>query len=97
MPIATTPGGDTALDTLLVVGGAIGSMRSRDEAAAMKRIADHPTRSVSMCTGAFPLAEAGLLNGRRATTHWSRARDLQQGYPAVTVDADRIFVADGPF
>ena len=79
-----------------MVGGEIRLIRHPDEAAAVGRLAVHATRIASICTGAFLLAEAGLLNGRRVTTHWSRARDLQQGYPAVTVDADRIFVADGP-
>ena len=46
--------------------------------------------------GRVLLAGAGLLDGRRATTHWSRARELQAGFPAVSVEADRIYVADGP-
>jgi transcriptional regulator GlxA family with amidase domain len=49
-----------------------------------------------MCTGAFHLAQAGLLDGRRATTHWYFARQLQASYPAVKVDEDRIFIVDGP-
>ena len=53
-------------------------------------------RLASVCIGAFLLAEAGLLDGRRATTHWSCVRDLRQRFPAVTVEGDRIFVADGP-
>jgi transcriptional regulator GlxA family with amidase domain len=48
------------------------------------------------CIGAFILAEAGLLDGRRASTHWNRARDLQARFPKVKVEADRIFVVDGP-
>src|SRR3981081_2937621 len=50
----------------------------------------------STCTGAFVLAEAGLLDGRRATTHWHRARELQARFPKVKVEADRIFITDGP-
>jgi transcriptional regulator GlxA family with amidase domain len=53
------------------------------------------TRLVSVCTGAFLLAEAGLLNGRRATTHWSRTGQLAQRYPDVHVDPEPIFVRDG--
>jgi transcriptional regulator GlxA family with amidase domain len=53
-------------------------------------------RVAATCTGAFILAEAGLLDGRRATTHWSRARELQVRFPKVTVEEDRIFIIDGP-
>jgi transcriptional regulator GlxA family with amidase domain len=61
----------------------------RDAAATTRRIA-------SICIGAFALAEAGLLDGRRATTHWAYAQELQQRFPKVRVEMDRIFVADGP-
>jgi transcriptional regulator GlxA family with amidase domain len=53
-------------------------------------------RIASTCTGAFVLAEAGLLDGRRVTTHWRRARDLQARFPKVKVEEDRIFIIDGP-
>ena len=53
-------------------------------------------RVAATCIGAFILAEAGLLDGRRATTHWNHARDLQARFPKVKVEADRIFVIDGP-
>lgn len=53
-------------------------------------------RIASICTGAFVLAQAGLLDGRRATTHWNHAKRLQQLFPKITVDADRIFTTDGP-
>jgi len=52
-------------------------------------------RLLSICTGAFLLAEAGLLDGRRATTHWLHARELQQRYPSVRVDADVLYVDEG--
>ncbi len=52
-------------------------------------------RLAAICTGAFVLAEAGLLDGRRATTHWLHARDLQQQYPTIQVEGDRIFINDG--
>ncbi|MTD53704.1 GlxA family transcriptional regulator [Amycolatopsis pithecellobii] len=52
-------------------------------------------RVVSICTGAFVLAEAGLLSGRRATTHWAAACELARRYPDVTVDAKALFVRDG--
>jgi transcriptional regulator GlxA family with amidase domain len=53
-------------------------------------------RVASMCTGAFYLAQAGLLDGRRVTTHWAYARQLQSTYPKINVDEDRIFIVDGP-
>ncbi|MET0445173.1 MAG: helix-turn-helix domain-containing protein, partial [Pseudorhodoplanes sp.] len=48
------------------------------------------------CTGAFVLAEAGLLDGRRATTHWFYARELATRFPGIKVEEDRIFITDGP-
>jgi transcriptional regulator GlxA family with amidase domain len=53
-------------------------------------------RVAATCTGAFILAEAGLLDGRRATTHWNRAGELQARFPNVKVEEDRIFIVDGP-
>jgi transcriptional regulator GlxA family with amidase domain len=53
-------------------------------------------RVAAPCTGAFILAEAGILNGRHATTHWAYARELQARFPQVKVDEDRIFIIDGP-
>ena len=52
-------------------------------------------RPTSVCSGAYLLAEAGLLDGRRATTHWSRTDDFARRYPKVKLDADRIFIRDG--
>ncbi|TMA19884.1 MAG: GlxA family transcriptional regulator, partial [Deltaproteobacteria bacterium] len=49
----------------------------------------------SVCTGAFLLAEAGLLDGRTVTTHWSRAAELARSYPRIRVEEDRIWVRDG--
>jgi transcriptional regulator GlxA family with amidase domain len=53
-------------------------------------------RVASMCTGAFFLAKAGVLDNRRATTHWAHARALQTTYPSINVEEDRIFIVDGP-
>ena len=50
----------------------------------------------SICTGAFVLARAGLLDGRRATTHWCRAEQLRRSYPRIDVEEDAIYVKDGP-
>ena len=49
-----------------------------------------------ICIAAFTLAEAGILDGRRATTHWSYAEELGRRFPKITVEMDRIFIADGP-
>jgi transcriptional regulator GlxA family with amidase domain len=65
------------------------------EVPPVRCLAARTPRIASVCTGAFLLAEAGLLDGKRATTHWWAARRLQQRYPAVKVEPDRIFVADG--
>ena len=95
LPIGTIPADEAAPDTLLVIGGAMDAMRSPEEVATVRRLAERATRIASICTGAFLLAGAGLLDGRRATTHWSRAQELQVDFPAVSVEPDRIHVADG--
>lgn len=92
----TVPAAGTSLDTLLVVGAAMNAVSQPGEIAAVQRLAAHATRIASVCTGAFLLAGAGLLDSRRATTHWSRARELQDRFPSVLVEPDRIYVADGP-
>ena len=61
----------------------------RDRAERVRRVA-------SVCTGAVLLATAGVLNGRRATTHWSVCTELSRRFPEVRVDPDPIFVRDGP-
>ena len=53
------------------------------------------TRRIVICVGAFTLGESGLLDGRRATTHWLFGKELQSRYPKVRVEVDRIFIADG--
>jgi len=89
--------GDPPRDTLVVVGG-VGS-RSITAVAPLlgfvQRAAAVSRRIASVCTGAFILAGAGLLDGRAATTHWRYAADLQCRFPRVRVDGDRIFVRDG--
>jgi transcriptional regulator GlxA family with amidase domain len=85
------------IDTLIVAGG-IGSRRLVQDArfiAAIRRLAARSRRVASVCTGALLLAEAGLLDGRRATTHWGFCEALAERYPRVQVDPDPIFVRDG--
>jgi transcriptional regulator GlxA family with amidase domain len=80
----------------LLVGGAVGIPESTPAVLKFIRNASrHSRRVCAICTGAFLLAEAGLLDGRRATTHWLLARQLKQHYPKITVEEDRIFIIDG--
>jgi len=85
------------IDTLLVAGGAGVASAERDEAlrAWLRAAAGRSRRVASVCTGAFLLARAGLLDGRAATTHWSACDALARRHPTVRVEADRIFVRDG--
>jgi transcriptional regulator GlxA family with amidase domain len=85
------------LDTLLVVGGDGTYAAVTDERllAEVRRLAGRSRRVASVCSGAFVLAQAGLLDGRTATTHWSVCDLLAETFPKVTVEADPIFVRDG--
>jgi transcriptional regulator GlxA family with amidase domain len=83
------------IDTLVVPGGP-GTGQPDPELIAWLRASGPAARRItSVCTGAFLLAAAGLLDGRNATTHWAYAQALARQYPAVTVHADPIFVRDG--
>jgi transcriptional regulator GlxA family with amidase domain len=85
------------LDTLLVAGG-MNIRKDRADARVLeqlRRLSAGARRTCSVCTGAFRLAEAGLLDGRRATTHWAFCAELARSYPEVSVEPDRIFVRDG--
>jgi transcriptional regulator GlxA family with amidase domain len=85
------------VDTLLVIGGrgVEAMLGDRPVLAWLRKMSGRVRRLGSVCTGAFLLAEAGLLDGRAATTHWSRAGDLARRYPRVRVQDDRIWVRDG--
>jgi transcriptional regulator GlxA family with amidase domain len=85
------------LDTLIVSGGD-GARRPEVTAPLIdfvEQSAHTARRIASVCTGSYILAAAGVLDGRRATTHWSRARGFARRFPKVSVDADRIFIRDG--
>ncbi|UPT93237.1 GlxA family transcriptional regulator [Bradyrhizobium barranii subsp. apii] len=85
-----------SLTTLIVAGGEGVEVAAQCKAtvAFVKKMAKRGVRIASVCTGAYLLAEAGLLNGRYATTHWSRTRDFIGRYPRVKLQADRIFAKD---
>ena len=85
------------IDTLVVVGGDGTARAASDEELVRQitRIANQSRRVTSVCSGAFLLARAGLLDGRRATTHWRVCDLLASTFPAVTVEPDPIFVRDG--
>jgi transcriptional regulator GlxA family with amidase domain len=85
------------VDTLVVAGGR-GVQAALGDALLLRRLralAPRVRRLASVCTGAYLLAEAGLLDGRRVTTHWAACADLAARYPRVQVDPDPIFVRDG--
>jgi transcriptional regulator GlxA family with amidase domain len=85
------------IDTLVIAGG--DGSRSAVSSAKTQRFirhcAAHARRTASVCSGSYLLAAAGLLDGKRATTHWSRAADFARKFPRVRLDPDRIFVKDG--
>ncbi|MEU4839859.1 GlxA family transcriptional regulator [Nocardia testacea] len=90
------------IDTLIVPGAVDVDARRQVRAVAdpavvdwVRRSAGRARRVASVCVGAHILAHAGLLDGKRATTHWSTAGQLAAEHPAVTVDADPIFIRDG--
>ena len=89
--------GRGAIDTLVVAGGRGTPAAVGDTTLIswIRRAATRSARVTSVCSGAFLLAEAGLLDGRRATTHWEVCDQLARLYPTVDVDSDPIFVRDG--
>jgi transcriptional regulator GlxA family with amidase domain len=85
------------VDTLMVVGGdgTYGAVADTRLVNQVARLARDARRVTSVCSGAFVLAQAGLLDGRRATTHWRACDLLARSFPSVEVDPDPIFVRDG--
>jgi transcriptional regulator GlxA family with amidase domain len=85
------------IDTLMIAGG-VGVAKYRAHAALLKWIqsqAKHVRRLASICTGAFLLAESGLLHGCRATTHWGHCESFAQDFPDIQLEPDTIFVQEG--
>ena len=98
MTLETEAFGDPAFDTVIV--GSITEMDMPSSDATMiafvQEAAKASRRIASICSGAFVLAEAGLLNGRRATMHWAHADSFRARFPDVRAEEDRIFINDGP-
>jgi transcriptional regulator GlxA family with amidase domain len=97
--IRTSYGLDALVDAdLVMVPGTHQFMEEPDPQviSALRAASDNGARVASMCVGAFTLAAAGLLDGRRATTHWRFADELARRYPAVDVDPTVLFVDEGP-
>src|ERR1700704_340700 len=93
--VATEPFDDTNLDTVMIGGSAVAGALTPGVIKFLRQALQRSRRVASTCAGAFVLAEAGLLDGRRATTHWHRARELQIRFPKLKVEEDRIFIVDG--
>ncbi|MBN8987570.1 MAG: GlxA family transcriptional regulator [Rhizobiales bacterium] len=87
----------SAITTLIVAGGnGVRTAATCPKTLAFVRaLAKRGVRVASVCSGAYVLAEAGLLDGRRATTHWQRTRHFVSAYPKVKLEADRIYARDG--
>lgn len=87
---------DGEIDTLLVAGGEVDAARRDPELLAwLQQTAGHVRRVAAICTGAFLLAASGLLEQRRATTHWYYCDRLAQEFPGIRVEPNRIFVREG--
>jgi transcriptional regulator GlxA family with amidase domain len=95
--IATERAGHGPFDTILISGTGTPLTAVEDSGliALVRSLAASSRRTASICTGAFILGAAGLLDGRRVTTHWGFAAQLQRRYPRARVDGERIFVRDG--
>jgi transcriptional regulator GlxA family with amidase domain len=94
---APLPSADERIDTLLLAGGRGANAAADDETLVswVRDVAPRCRRIATVCSGAFVGAAAGLFDGRRVTTHWARAGELAAAYPALTVDADPIYIRDG--
>ncbi len=93
--VITKPFNDTTYDTVMFGAGTTIEPMTPGLIEFARHSLQTARRLAAPCTGAFILAESGLLDGRRATTHWLFARQLRERFPAVTVEEDRIFIVDG--
>jgi transcriptional regulator GlxA family with amidase domain len=95
MEIETERAADANFDTLLVGSPPDVTPPSPELISFLQGSLSNTRRIAAICIGAFILGEAGLLDGRRATTHWLFAKELQRRFPKASVEVDRIFIADG--
>ena len=96
LAVATDATDGELLDTLIVPGGGLCLTEGVEEVAVdVRELAKRARRICSVCTGAFALAKAGVLDGHRVTTHWRHASTLRQNYPRIRVDAEPLFINDG--
>jgi transcriptional regulator GlxA family with amidase domain len=93
--LGASAGSKPSVDTLMVVGGPGAVSIDDNTAAVIRALAERARRVTSVCTGALALASAGLLDGYRATTHWSHCDFFAERYPRVRVEPDQIYVRDG--
>lgn len=93
--LAAAPMASAAYDTVILAGGNLAQVEEHQGEVVAWLGADAWRRAAGVCSGAFFLAEAGLLDARRATTHWDAAERFRLRYPKVRLDADRMFVRDG--
>jgi transcriptional regulator GlxA family with amidase domain len=95
--VAPLPSAETELDTLIIAGGFGVNAASADPALVswLRGRAPAARRLASVCSGAFLLAAAGLLKGRRVATHWTRCAELARRHPDLIVERDPIFIRDG--
>ncbi len=82
-------------DTVIAMGGLEAGPYAPEMLEFLRAAHATSRRTGSICSGAFALAEAGILDGRRATTHWAHARELKRRFPSVRVEDDRIYIVDG--
>ncbi len=94
--VSTEALGEVPFDTVIASGAIKVEPVSPGVVDFLKRAMSSSRRVASVCTGTFYLAQAGLLDERRVTTHWAFARALQMSYPKAKVEEDRIFIVDGP-
>lgn len=96
--VPTTPLADVGpVDTLLLLAGLVPPPQQDEETLdRLRAMARESRRVAGLCTGAFLLGQMGLLEGRRATTHWAYARQMRETFPDVRVEDDRIFINEGP-